>query len=214
MQKLRLILFALVALAHGLAIYFFAFNVNAAPMEKEESARVMKLTDLAEYIPPPPEPPPPPPPRQEAPPPDNAVEAIAEEMIETEEEPENQIIVEAGSITTPTPPAQTGNPWDEYLPAHRVSVPAKFPPESELLKNLRYPPIAKRSNIEGQVILDLFIDRNGFIQRIEILRETPPNRGFGEAARDAFKNIRCEPAQANGENVSMRARYPVRFTLK
>jgi protein TonB len=212
MKNLRLILFALVALAHGLVIYFFAFNINAAPVEKEESARVMKLTDLAEYIPPPPEPPPPPPPREE-PLPDNAVESIAEQMIETDKEPENQTIVEAGSITTPVAPQRAAS-WDDYLPAHRISVPAKFPPDSELLKGLIYPPIAKRSGIEGRVILDLFIDRNGIIQRIEILREDPANRGFGEAARDAFRSVRCEPAQANGENVSTRVRYPVNFTLR
>jgi protein TonB len=142
------------------------------------------------------------------------VEAIAETMIETEEEPPDQTIVEAGSITTPAAPRQTADPWADYLAPHLLSVNPKFPPDSELLKGLIYPPIAKRSGIEGRVILDLFVDRNGIVQHIEILREDPPNRGFGEAAREAFKNIRGEPAQANGEPVSSRVRYPVNFKLK
>jgi protein TonB len=185
-------------------------------MTEEETARVMKLTDLAEYVPPPPEPPPPPPPPppREEPLPDNAVETIAEEMIETEEEPENQTLVAAGSLVTPPPPVSVPrSAEEEYLPAHKLSVLPVFP-ESEILAALPYPPIARRSNIEGRVVLDLFIDRTGTIQRIEVLREDPPNRGFGEAARNAFRNIRCEPARANGERVSARVRYPVTFRLR
>jgi protein TonB len=218
MNTLRLILFILVAVFHGFVIYFFAFSVQAAPLQTEESARVMKLTDLAEYIPPPPEPlplpPPPPPPPRGEPLPDNAVEAIAEEMIETDEEPENQTVVEAGSIITPQPPVTAPRSTEEeYLPAHRISVLPVFP-EDAIRAALRYPPIARRSNIEGRVVLDLFIDRIGIIQRIDVLREEPPNRGFGEAAREAFRGIRCEPAQANGERVSARVRYPVTFRLR
>jgi protein TonB len=219
MNTLRLIIFILVAAAHGFALYFFAFSIQAAPLHMEESARVMKLTDLAEYVPPPPEPlpppPPPPPAPREEPLPDNAVEAIAEEMIETDEEPENQTVVEAGSIITPSPvsaPRSTGGE-EEYLPAHRISVLPVFP-EGAIRAALVYPPIARRSNIEGRVVLDLFIDRTGIIQRIDVLREDPPNRGFGEAAREAFRNIRCEPAQANGARVSARVRYPVTFRLR
>jgi protein TonB len=217
-KKLRLLLFILAAAVHGLALYFFAFNVQVAPRETEERARVMKLTDLAEYVPPPPEPlppPPPPPPPREEPLPDNAVESIAEEMIETEEEPEDQTVVEAGSIAAPQPPPlPRASGWEEeYLPAHKISVLPVFP-EAELRRALKYPPIAKRSNIEGRVVLDLFIDRMGNIQRVEVLREDPPNRGFGEAAKAAFQGVRCEPAQANGKKVSARIHYPVNFTLR
>jgi protein TonB len=213
MKRLRLILFAAVALVHFLAISFFVINVKAATTEREESAHVMKLTDLEEFVPPPPEPPPPPPPREEIPP-DNAVEAIAEEMIETEEEPENQTIVEAGSITTPIAPQSSVNSWDDYLPAHRISVSPREDPPGKIMQALKYPTIALRSSIEGRVVLDLFIDRTGLIQRIEVLREDPPGRGFGEAATNAFKDIRFIPAQANGENVSTRLRYPITFKLK
>jgi protein TonB len=64
------------------------------------------------------------------------------------------------------------------------------------------------------VILELFIDRTGRVQQVLILQETPPDRGFGEAAVKAFTGIRCAPAQANGEPVSCRYRYPVRFVLR
>jgi protein TonB len=85
--------------------------------------------------------------------------------------------------------------------------------EGAIKKVLTYPTIAQRSGIEGSVILELFIDREGVVQRVFILKETPPDRGFGEAAAKAFQGQRCIPAEANGIPVAVRYRYPVRFAL-
>jgi protein TonB len=217
MNRLRLLLFLLVAAFHGLALFFVAFNIRQESAEPEERVRVMKLTDIAEYIPPPPENPPPPPPPQAVPPPDNAVETIAEEMVETEEEPEDQILVEAGSIVVVPPQADPAE--EEYLPAHKISVLPEFP-NAAIQDAIRYPVIAERSKVEGRVILDLFVDRTGNVRRIDVLREDPPNRGFGKAAVEAFQEVfrnpknRCKPALANGEPVSAHIRYPVSFRIR
>jgi protein TonB len=64
------------------------------------------------------------------------------------------------------------------------------------------------------VILELFIDNQGVVRNIVVLRETPEGRGFAEAAVRAFQGMRAVPAQANGENVAVRYRWPVRFSLK
>jgi protein TonB len=195
-KKLRFLLFIAVAAVHGVLIFFLAFNIDTAPQAADESARVIKLTDLEEERPPPP---PEPEPVQE-------VEAIAETMIETDVVP-LQRVVAAGTLVTPQ---STG---EDYLPMHRVSVPPKFD-EKLLTQALVYPPIALRSGIEGRVILELFIDRAGRVQRISVLQENPPGRGFGEAAVKAFEGIRCSPAEANGEPVSVRYRYPVSFRIR
>jgi protein TonB len=194
-NRLRLILFAAVAAVHLLLIFFLAFNTSGAFSSSNESARVMKLTDIVEEIPPPPE---------EEKPPQNMVEAIAETMIETDEVPD-QIVVAPGTFIPPT--------TEDYLPMHKVSIAPKFD-ERVISAALVYPPIALRSGIEGRVILELFIDRTGTVQRITILQETPPDRGFGEAAVKAFAGLRCTPALANGEAVSVRYRYPVSFRIK
>jgi TonB family protein len=346
MRTLRLAIFILVIELHVLAIVSINLDIQAVSLKEEEPVRVMKLTDLTEYIPPspdplppappvsvmpaappvpplvleepgpqeepsiPPEEPPPPPeepapqektppppeepapqeeppppreepvpqeqrpppreepgpqeklpppreepapqeepppppvvspketPREEAPP-DVVVDDIAEVMIETDAEPVGQIIVEP-EVQTPVdttaavsretdllpenppavekgdsanPPAQfSAPPEDEYLPAHRISVLPQFP-RDEILRALIYPPAARRSGIEGRVVLELFIDRTGTIRRIDIVQEEPAGRGFGEAARTAFQNILCKPAKANGQDVSARVRYPVSFRL-
>ena len=64
------------------------------------------------------------------------------------------------------------------------------------------------------VYLELFIDRQGVVRDARVLRENPPDRGFGEAAINAFKKIRGKPAEANGVPVAVRFRYNLKFQLK
>jgi len=201
-NRIRLLIIFLVAGIHVVLIFFLSFTLNVASQAEPENARMMKLTDFSEIRP---EPPPPPPPLREIQTP--MVESIAETMIETEEIPE-QIIVAPGVITAPAVSS-----WDDFLPMHKVTNPPKFN-ERELLADLVYPEIARRSGITGSVIVELFVDRNGQIQRVLVMKEEPENRGFGEAAVKAFLGKRGIPAYANGEPVSTRYRYPVRFTIK
>jgi protein TonB len=193
-RKLRAVLFLAVAALHLFFIFFFAFQVKASLGGASDEARIMKLADLEE------EPPP-----EEEPEPAPVVEEIAETMIETDVPPDQKVVA-AGTLLTP----RTG---EDYLPMHRVSAPPLFD-ERLITQALVYPPIALRSGIEGRVILELFIDRTGRVQRITVLQENPPGRGFGEAAVKAFEGQRCRPAEANGEAVSVRYRYPVTFKIK
>jgi protein TonB len=195
-KLIRLSIFIFVAALHIVVILFVAFDTQRIEMEAYESANIMRLIDLEEL------PPPPPPSEPELP----QVEEIAEVMIETDYVPQ-QIVVPAGSIVTPTPVSE------EFLPAHRVSSTPQFDEEA-IARDIVYPPIALRSGIEGRVILDLFVDRNGIVQRINILREEPEGRGFGEAAVRVFAGRQGLPATANGEPVSCRFRYPVVFRIR
>ena len=101
---------------------------------------------------------------------------------------------------------------DDYLPVHKVS---ELPRFNEFNKaSIKYPQEALRSGIEGNVILELFIDKEGYIRKINIIRENPPNMGFGDAAINAFIGKKIEPARANGEAVATRLFYPVLFKVK
>lgn len=197
-----------------LLILFFAVTMDAVIMTKEPPVSVMKLTDFEEEIPPPP-PPPPPPPEPREPAPENAVESIAETMIETEETPEDQTVVDPGTLIAPqAPPVQAAETEEEeYLPMHKISAAPVFS-ERDILASLVYPPIALRSNIEGTVYLELFVDSRGEVRQITILKENPPGKGFGEAAVNAFRGRKGKPGEAGGVPVGVRYRYPVRFTIK
>jgi protein TonB len=208
-RVLRTALFVIVAALHALAIFFLAFTVSAKAPRPPENARVMKLFDLAEA------PPPPPPPARLSPPPRAQevprLESIAETMIETDPPPE-QAPAAAGTLAVPgEAPAVAAA--DDYLPMHMLSQPPRFD-EKRIAADLVYPEIARRSGVEGRVILELVVDRHGVVQQALILQENPPGRGFGEAAVKAFIGKKGSPAMANGQEVSTRYRYPVSFRIK
>jgi protein TonB len=212
-NKLRLVLFIAVAAVHGALILGLAFSTGVVRGPVPEHPRVMKLADLAEAPPPPP--PPEPEPEKE---PEQVVEAIAETIIETDTVPEQTVVPPATLVTPQTsalPPSAVAaaETVEEYLPMFQISVAPRFD-EVRISRATVYPPTARRSGVEGRVILELFIDRAGQVQRIAVLREDPPDWGFGEAAIRAFEGQRCIPAEANGQAVSVRYRYPVSFKLR
>ena len=187
-----------VAAIHIFLLIFIVIKDTTSKEEELESARLMKLLDFEEI--------PPPPPEEEILP---MVESIAEVMIETETEPV-QVVVAPGTLTGPIQAVPT---WDDYVSQGKVSEVPRFD-EREIASSIVFPPIALRSGIEGRVILELFVDRNGAVQRIIVIREDPEGRGFAEAAIKAFTGKQGTPAKANGEPVSSRFRYPVVFKIK
>ena len=71
--------------------------------------------------------------------------------------------------------------------------------------------MAMKQGIEGVVYLELFIDENGNIRQVNVLKD--PGYGFAEAAIAALDGITCKPALMNDKPVAVRFRYPVRFVL-
>ena len=194
-NRIRLITFAAVAALHIILLLLVAFNIETKISPAEPVAGVMRLFDLREQIPPPLDP-------EE--PVTNTRELIAETMIETDDAPPPPVISSS--------PAQTYVAID-YLPQHRLTdLPVL--PHDEISRAMVYPPIALRSGIEGSVILDLFIDSQGNIRNVRVLREDPPGRGFAESAVNALKGIRAKPGEVNGVTFAAQYRYPIRFTLK
>jgi protein TonB len=200
MKKIRLAVFPAVAILHVFLIFFLVFTMDTLASEAEPVADIMKLVDVQEEAPPPPPPDEEPPPSEQ-----NTVEAVAANMKAVDEVPPQTVV-----SSVPRPVVQTQE--IEYLLAHQISKAPQFSNQAQ--NQLVYPPIAWRSGIEGMAILDMFIDAEGNIQRIEVLKEDPPGHGFGEAAVNAFRGVKATPAEANGKAVGTRYRYPVRFTIK
>jgi protein TonB len=202
MKKIRLAVFPAVAILHLLLIFLLVFTMKTNAREPEPVADIMKLVDVQEE----PTPPPPAPAKEEPPPSEqNTVEAVAANMKAVDIVPPQTIVQSVAA-----PRVQTRE--IEYLPAHKISKTPRFP--LQVRDQLVYPPIARRSGIEGLVILEMFIDAQGKIQKIEVFKEDPPGRGFAEAALNAFQGVKATPAEANGKAVAARYRYPVRFSIK
>ena len=215
MNKLKPIIFAGVAVLHITLIPLVSFRVPAR--SSEPAAGVMRLVRIQEEAPPPPLPPPPPPPERSAAPP--PAEPAAEATIETVEAVEVSPISQSVIAPPAAPPSASTAAHDiagqiDYFPMRMVSV-LPLLPEEDIARAIVYPSQARRLNIEGMVTLELFIDRHGAITDVRVIREEPPNRGFGQAAVNAFRGIRAiRPAQANGVPVPVRFRYNLRFTLR
>jgi protein TonB len=203
--------FAIVSIMHILLLFLIVFTVEVKAGVIELPASVMKLADIEEEKPAietaaPPEPVPPPPL-------EIAInEPVAETIIEVEEETV-EIAAAPSAPPSTASAASAGKYNEEYLPQNMVSV-LPYLDEKTIRSRLVYPAIALRSGLEGIVYIELYIDREGQVRRVEIIKENPPGRGFGEAAIKAFEGLSGRPAQANGEAVAVRYRYPVRFQIR
>jgi protein TonB len=99
----------------------------------------------------------------------------------------------------------------DYLGQHQITDAPIFP-ESLIKSRIVYPPLANKQGIEGVVYLEVYIDQNGLIRNVKVLKD--PGYGFAEAAVKALQGLKCIPAKANGISVAVRYRYPIRFVLK
>lgn len=74
-----------------------------------------------------------------------------------------------------------------------------------------YPDLARRTKTQGVVILEAIIDRSGGIVDARILKDI--GFGCGEAALQAVRLWRYEPASLNGRNISVYLTITVNFRL-
>lgn len=74
-----------------------------------------------------------------------------------------------------------------------------------------YPEEARARGVEAQVALRLGIDDGGAVSDVELLE--PAGNGFDEAAIDAVRQFRFEPARRGGVAIASRIRYVYVFAL-
>lgn len=76
-----------------------------------------------------------------------------------------------------------------------------------------YPETARRRLVEGHVILQAIVKRDGTVGDIEVLRAIPSGLGFIESAIEAASQWRYEPALLDGEPIDVYFTIFVNFTL-
>jgi protein TonB len=73
-----------------------------------------------------------------------------------------------------------------------------------------YPPLARQARIQGSVVLQAEISKNGDIQNLRLISGHPM---LGPAAIDAVKQWKYKPYILNGEPVEVETTITVNFTL-
>jgi TonB family protein len=103
---------------------------------------------------------------------------------------------QVGSNVVETPP-----PLQEAAPLYREN------------ERPVYPRIARQRGYEGTVLLDVLVTREGRAVEVDVAKSCG-HRILDEAAQEAVREWRFEPAKRGDEAVEMRVRIPVRFRLQ
>lgn len=79
---------------------------------------------------------------------------------------------------------------------------------------VRYPEIARQTNIEGSVWLKVLINTEGNVIDVIVAIPSKANVGFEEAAVAAARDSKWRPAMQNKQPITVWVGYEVRFRLK
>ena len=86
------------------------------------------------------------------------------------------------------------------------------PPNKLFSPQPQYTEIARKARITGVVIVEAIIDKSGSVTNVKVLKGLP--MGLDQAAVDAIKKWRFEPATLNGKPVAVIYNLTVNFQLQ
>ena len=219
------------------SMYFFAVN---AP-EPAEQVYHVSLAELAPPVPPeqpappspppeepvPPPPPPPPPPEvkpQPAPPPPPEVKRISPKkdkrkpVEKPKEKPKPVPPPPPPARPAPAAPAQATRPAGPHptnvggLQAYKTSQVTERPSIAKRVTP-EYPPMARRQNLEGRVVVQFVVDKSGAPRSPRVVKADPPGV-FDQAALSAVGKMRFIPGKLHGQPVNTLVVIPVSFKLR
>jgi len=193
-------------------------------------------TQLMTFLVAPPPPPPPPPPPAAAP--VKVVKVQSEvingqlrtptkipekvQMIKEEEAPPPAMGGVVGGVVGGVPGGSAGGVIGGIISSTPVAVPKVATPQRVrvsqgvssglLIKKVQpnYPPLARQARIQGQVLLQAEISKDGTIQNLQLISGHPM---LAPAAIEAVKQWRYRPYLLNGEPVAVETQVVVNFTL-
>lgn len=86
--------------------------------------------------------------------------------------------------------------------------------EGNIIKKVtpEYPPLAKAARLQGVVVLQAVIGKNGVIQKLAV--QKPLGLGVDESTRDAVSGWRYKPYLLNGEPVEVDTFITVNYNLR
>lgn len=109
-------------------------------------------------------------------------------------------------LSLAAPSAPTGGLFEPGAPAFDK------PPQVLTRLDPYYPPSARRTGTEGQVLVRVLVDENGRVENADVIRSEPAGV-FDAAALKAIRGWRFSPAQRAGQPVAVRIDIPISFRL-
>ncbi len=117
------------------------------------------------------------------------------------------------NVAPPPPPKEESKTSEE--PTYFVAVeemPEPIGGIEAIQSKIIYPEIAKRAGIEGKVYVKAFVDEQGNVTKVELVKGI--GAGCDEAAEKAVKETRFKPGKQRGKAVKVQVMIPVVFKLK
>jgi TonB family protein len=136
---------------------------------------------------------------------------IAESAAASAGTPASRTVMPAKSDTPTSSPATRATGVNQPGSARRVHVPEEVS-KRLLIRPISpvYPVLARQAHIQGKVVLDADVSKDGRIESLKVIRGDPL---LIQAALDAAKALRYKPYVLNGEPVAVNTQIIVGFTL-
>ncbi len=99
---------------------------------------------------------------------------------------------------------------DPYLP-FAEQMPQPVGGMEAIYKNIHYPETAREAHLEGKVYLLLFINEDGNIDKVTVIKGI--GLGCDEAAKAGVSKVRFTPAKNNGAAVKVKLSLAITFKL-
>jgi TonB family protein len=138
------------------------------------------------------------------------IDVVAGNRHQTVEASKRSVQVDMQAATAPTAPASTAGDGTATNAADRVVVASSATSVVTHSVTPNYPVLAKQMQVQGAVILQALIGKNGNIQNLRVLSGPAI---LSEAAREAVKQWHFKPYLMAGQPVETEARITVNFTI-
>lgn len=108
--------------------------------------------------------------------------------------------------------AQSSDNSDDGYLAFAEVMPEPVGGMAELIKQVKYPEIAKKAGLEGKVFAMAYIDEKGNVNDVKIIKGI--GGGCDEEVISVLKKAKFKPGQNKGTNVKVKMSVPFVFKIK
>lgn len=146
-------------------------------------------------------------------PPQKAVFGVQKRALEARADDSSAPTIKIGNTTAKEADMESlkeDDPEALPIPADEVFISAMPRLLSEFI--VPYPEEARRRGVEGAVIMEILIDREGLVRQVSLV--SGPEESLNQAAQTAARNLRFRAAEVQGEPVAAKIRYTYRFELE
>ena len=109
-------------------------------------------------------------------------------------------------LSQSTPPSD-----DQYL-AFATTMPEVEGGMQELVKKIKYPPIARQTNLEGKVYAMAYVNETGGVDQVKIIKGL--GGGCDEEVIRVLEISKFKPGQHEGKPVKVKTTVSITFKLK